>query len=246
VLWSVLNLGSKVSRYIIGSLVSAILYFLLISDFAVRHSYYHMPFLPMFCLGIATPLSEGISLIDVKKIRYLKYAALALVIVFAAPFVKYNIDKQFDIQILGSDVAGRYIRKHGEPADRIFISYGSPSDGKLDAWRTLYYGTLWEAGKRGNLLPADLELIRFGEKERNMRWLLLYETKWLDRDKAILDHIYGNYSIRQIGYRDGEVLYYLLRFGGAFDPAEFETRKSKLARTYEFSHGGIEVFVKEL
>ncbi len=244
---ALLDPRSPMSRYIAGSLVAAGAYFVLISDFAVQHSYYHMPFLPMVCVGIAAALGEGSSLVALKFRRHphLRYAVPALLILIGAPAVKTSLDRHFDIQIIGSDVAGRYVREHGAPDDRVFISYGSPSNGQLKAWRTLYYGMLWEAGKRGSLLPAELEQIRLGEEKRNMRWILLYETRWLREDQPLLDYIRAHYSIRQIGYRNGEVVYYLLQRGGAFDPAPFDTINANFVRTYTFSTGAIDLYVKE-
>jgi hypothetical protein len=242
-----LDWRSPMSLYILGSLVAAVLYFVTISDFAVRHSYYHMPFLPMVCLGIAAAVDEASSFIGSKLERYplVKYAIPVLILLLGAPGVKASLDRHFDIQILGIDVAGRYIREHGGPDDRIFISYGSPSDGRFAAWRTLYYGVLWEAGKRGSLLPKRLDEIRLGEDERNMRWILLYKTQWLPLDQPILDYIRAHYSIMQIGYRDGNVIYYLLHRGGAFDPAPFESLDSHFARRYRFSTGPIDLYAKE-
>jgi hypothetical protein len=245
---AVLDPGSPMSRYIAGSLVAAAAYFMAISDFAVRHSYYHMPFLPMICVCAAAAIVEASSFVAMKfkRYRYLKYAVPALLILVGAPGVKTSLDRQFDIQIIGSDVAGRYIREHGASDDRVFISYGSPSNRQFEAWRTLYYGVLWEAEKRGSLLPAELGLIRLGEDNRNMRWILLYQTKWSREDQPLLEYIRAHYSIRQIGYRDGAVVYYLLQKGGAFDPAPFDTIDAHLARSYSFSTGAIDLYVKEL
>jgi hypothetical protein len=244
---AMLDPRSLMSRYIAGSVVAAAAYFVTISDFAVRHSYYHMPFLPLVCIGIAAAIGEGSSLITMKLKRpfYLRYAIPVLLILIGAPAVKASLDRHFDIQIIGSDVAGRYVGKHGEADDRVFISYGSPSDDRFTAWRTMYYGMLWEAGKRGSLLPAALEQIKLGEDERNMRWIMLYQTKWFPEDQPLLHYIREHYSISQIGYRDNKVLYYLLRRGGAFDPSSFDTINAYLARRYQFSTGAIDLYVKE-
>jgi hypothetical protein len=180
-----------------------------------------------------------------KRPFYLRYAIPVLLILIGAPAVKASLDRHFDIQIIGSDVAGRYVGKHGEADDRVFISYGSPSDDRFTAWRTMYYGMLWEAGKRGSLLPAALEQIKLGEDERNMRWIMLYQTKWFPEDQPLLHYIREHYSISQIGYRDNKVLYYLLRRGGAFDPSSFDTINAYLARRYQFSTGAIDLYVKE-
>ena len=188
---AIFDLRSPTSRYIAGSAIAAVAYFVTISDFAVRHSYYHMPFLPMICIGAAVTISEGSSFITskLKRYSYLKYALPVLFVLIGAPAVKASLDRHFDVQIIGSDVAGRYIREHGEIDDRVFISYGSPSDERFTAWRTMYYGTLWEAGKRGSLLPAALDQIKLGEEKRSMRWILLYQTKWLREDQPLLGYI---------------------------------------------------------
>lgn len=244
---SFLETRERMSRYILGSFFAVIIYFVLISDFAIRHSYYQIPFLPMVCFGIAVTLSDGMAIIGnrVRNRGYLRYILPVLVILASIPSVKKNLDRHFDKQMIGCDVAGRYIKEHGRSDDRVFISFGSPSERRFDAWRTQYYGILWESNKRGNLLPADIERVRFGEKERNMRWIVLFHSKWLDNDRELLDHIHDNYSIRQIGYMDDTLLYYVLEKGGVFDPAPFEDAEKKLARRYRFSSRDIELFVKD-
>jgi|GEM_PF-3595861 len=246
IFWSFLNIRSRAGRYVLGSVVSAILYFLLISDFAVRHSYYHMPFLPAVCIGTAAALGGALSLLEFGSRKVFKYIALLAVVTISLPSLASGVTRHYDIMMLGCDVAGRYIKEHGSPSDRIFISYGSPSDRRYDAFRTQLYGILWEAGKRGALLPADLEDVTFGAGERRMNWIMLYNRKWLDQDREILDFIHGNYSISQIGFKDGDVLYYLMRLGGKFDTEPFGDIEKRLAREYGFSYGNVELHVKEI
>ncbi len=242
------DLKRRMSRYLAGSSLAVIVYFLLISDFAIRHSYYQMPFLPMICFGIAAALSDWMLVIGAmaKKRRGLKYLLPLLVIGFAAPSVKNSLDLHFDKQMIGCDIAGIYIRDHGQPEDRVFIAYGSPSDGKYEAWRTQYYGILWESGKRGSLLPPDLEKVKYGEDKCRMKWIVMFYPKWLDADREILDYIKGNYSIRQEGFAGDNLLYHVLERGGSFDPSAFERVKAKPARLYEFSDREIVLSVKEI
>ncbi len=243
---SVLSAGSKLSRMIIGSAVSAILYFFLIPDFAMRHSYYHIPFLPVICIGIASGLHEATSILEGRSSR-LRYVALVVLLLCAMPWIRINFYRHFDILTLGSDTAGRYIRDNGSGNDRIFISYASPSDRRFAGYRTQLYGTLWEAGKRGNLLPANLELIKKGEVLGNFRWIVLYRSgdDWFPCDKKILDHIHSNYSVRQIGYREDKLIYYLLERGGSFDSSQLLAKELLSAGKYRFSFGEVEVFVRQ-
>ena len=242
---SFLDIKSKMSRFIIGSFISMILYFLLISDFAVRYSYYHMPFLPMICFGIAIALREALGLVDLLKRRYLKYIFLAVILFFTLQAIRANTEKLFDIMMMGTDVAGRYVEEHGDAEDRILISYGSPSDRTYEAFRTQFYGTLWEAGKKGEILPAGLNRLKAAQKERNVKWILLYRTEWQPRDKELKDYILNSYSIQQIGFKDGRILYFMLRRGGVFNADEFKNKKLKRARTYKLSYGSVDLFVKE-
>lgn len=240
-----LNARSRLSRYIFGSVAGMVLYFMLISDFAVKHSYYHMPFLPMICLGISAALHESSSLAEIRGRRYLKYAVMVVLIVLGLPSLRTNLYRHFDKLMIGTDVAGRYIREHSDPDERIFISWGSPSDKRYSAYRTQYFGTLWEARRRGALLPSELERVKLGANERNMNWILLFNRRWQRRDRDTRNYINNHYSIRQIGYKDDQILYYLLERDGKFDRDEFEDISKKLARTYEFSFGEIELYVKE-
>lgn len=246
VLWSVLNRKEILARFITGSMLSAVAYFVMISDFAVRHSYYHIPFLPMVCFGAAAGLSEAVSVLGTGRLRRFRYAALAVLVLVGAPYLKADISWHYDILAFGSDVAGSYIREHGEEGERVFISFGSPSDGRFKAYRTQLYGTLWEADKRGNLLPDTLEKLKFGERERGFSWIVLYRVDWLPVDGDILEYIDGNYSIVQIGYRDDLPVYHLLRRGGKVDESLFIRKPARLARTYELTTGEVRFFVKEL
>ena len=71
------------------------------------------------------------------------------------------------------------------------------------------------------LLPADLPMVRFGEIQRHFRWIVMFRFDWQGRDRPLLDHIFDNYPIRQIGYmlqertEDETLLYYVLERGGA-------------------------------
>ncbi len=247
-----LDLGSKLSRYVAGSFVAALLYFILISDFAVRHSYYQIPFVPMICLGIASAVSDGMLMMKNRGGRRERFRfALPVIILFAAvPFLKKDIDMHFDKQMIGCDVAGSYIAEHSGSEDRIFISFGSPSDRRFDAWRTQYYGILWEAGRRGVLLPADIDRVRFGEDRRNFRWIVMFRFDWLGRDRPLRDYIYDNYSIRQTGYmiqegtEDEILLYYVLERGGSFDPEGFGQIEKVHERSYGFSSWTIDLWIR--
>ena len=248
-----LDFGSRLSRYVVGSFVSALLYFVLISDFAVRHSYYQIPFVPMICLGVASAVSDGILVMKRKGGRWerLRFVLPVLVLLAAAPFLKKGIDLHFDKQMIGCDVAGLYIAKHSEPGDRVFISFGSPSDQRFDAWRTQYYGILWDSGRRGSMLPADVSRVRFGEDERAFRWIVMFRFDWFARDRALLEYIHGHYSIRQIGYmiqkgtKDEILLYYVLERGGSFDLDGFDSIDKVHARKYDFSRRVIDLRIKE-
>lgn len=242
---SFLNLKSNMSKYIIGSFVGLICYFLLISDFAVRHSYYHIPFLPMICFGIAVALREALSIVDLTRRWYLKYIVLAVILFFTVQSIRANTNKFFDILMMGTDIAGRYVEEHSDESDRILISYGSPSNRAYEAFRTQFYGALWEANRRGEILPVELDSLKRAEMKRNVNWILWYRTEWLPGDKVLLDYIHGNYSIQQIGIKDDTILYLLFRRGGTFDLSPFEDREPEFARRYEFSYGHVDLFVKE-
>jgi 4-amino-4-deoxy-L-arabinose transferase-like glycosyltransferase len=240
-----LNVASRLSRYLIGSLAAAVLYFVLISDFAVRHGYYQLPFLPMICFGAASALKEAASFADLSGRRYFKYLVIALVLVLMVPSVRAGTDKLFDIIMLGGDVAGAYIGRHSDPGERILISYGSPSDNGYAAFRTQFYGILWEARRRGEILPGATSSLREAERAHGIKWIVMYETPWRPADRPLLDYIHAHYAIRQIGYRDDEVLYYVLERGGVFDPSPFEDIDPVLARRYDYSNGSVELYVKE-
>ncbi|MBN2069939.1 MAG: glycosyltransferase family 39 protein [Candidatus Krumholzibacteriota bacterium] len=245
-LWSLMNSRTKMARYILGAVAAAPVYFVILSDFATRHSYYHMPFLPAVCLAAAAGVVEAASLTDLMKRKHVKTIVVIILILAAVPSLRNRYYRHFDVLALGSDIAGEYIRDHGSEDGRVFISFASPSDNRFDGYRTQLYGTLWASGKRGNLLPNDYKKIISAEFEHNFEWILLYDSEWLKKDQPVMDYIRTNYDIKQIGYRDDQLIYYLLRRGRKFDPSELDDRPIRNAGSYRFSFGTVDINVREI
>ncbi|MBN2184535.1 MAG: phospholipid carrier-dependent glycosyltransferase [Candidatus Krumholzibacteriota bacterium] len=246
VIWSVMNAGTKLARYILGVLVSSVFYFIFLSESAAGESYCHMPFIPGFSLSAAAGLAGAVSLKGILKNKQARRTALVILVAAALPSVRTVLYEKFDRMVPGSDIAGEYIRDNGYKEDRVFISYGSPSDKGYDVYRKQLYGTLWSAGKRGSMLPNDYKRIIFGEAEWNFNWILLYDLPWNENDQRVMDFIKNNYYIKQIGYKGDKLIYYLLRSGGKFDPSDLKDRPMRKAGTYGFSSGSVDINVKEI
>ena len=245
-LWSVMNAGTKLARYILGVLVSSVIYFIFLSQSAARDSNSHMPFIPAISLAAAAGIAGAVSLKDLLKKKQIKRIVLVILVAVGLPSVRTGFYKHFDRMIPGSDIAGEYIRANGHEEDRVFISYGSPSDKGYDGHRNKLYGILWSAGKRGSMLPNDYKRIIFGETEWDFNWIILYDLPWTEKDLPVMDYIKNKYYIRQIGYKGDKLIYYLLRNGGKFDPSELKDKPMRKAGTYEFSFGAVDINVKEI
>lgn len=242
---------SPLRRYVVGSAVFLLVHSLFTLDLMVVHSYYQMPLLLFVALGISVAVERLVLLVSA-RLQSAWHAPKLITSVVAAAGMSLSLWSvapdllwHYDTFAIGADVAGRYIREHSRPEERVFLSYGSPSDMSYHNRRSNYYGVFLEADRRGDALPDSLQRIVFGEKERRMSWILLYDVPWLPRDAAIAEHIRNNYSLAQSGFLDGKLLYYLLRKGGPFDPTALNSAPLLPAGEYKFSTGTRKLYVKE-
>jgi hypothetical protein len=247
---SLLEGRSLVRRYVIGSVAFLAIHVLFTLDLMAVHTYYQMPLLLFVSLGISVAVERVCFFVSSRLQTVLRapertrYAVAAVGMSLSLWSVAPELQRHYDTFAIGADVAGRYIREHSRPEERVFLSYGSPSDRSYHNYRSNFFGVFLAANRRGTSLPDSLDKIVFGETQRNMSWILLYAVPWRPRENAIVTYIKSRYSIAQIGYLDGQLFYYLLRKGGNFDPDALNDVPLVPAGEYGFSTGVKKLYVK--
>ncbi len=226
------------SRFCVGSALMAVPYSMLLSDYIRQHSYYQMPFLPLVLLSSAYVLHQ-ISMRNIGKSGNLKYLIIAAIILISLPSVKQKIDQQYDIIFFGLDAAGDSINELSDKEDRVFI-----------AGHAQTVGMLWNADRYGAFLPTALERFKFGEDERHMKWIFVYDDLGifkLKENPKLEEYVVKRYSIREVGIlKIGEKtkqMYLILEKVGSTDTSELELKPPQLAKKYETSLGELELYI---
>ncbi len=222
-------------KYCFGSALMAIPYFMLLSDYIRQHSYYQMPFILLFCLTSAFAIYK-ISTLKTVKSEKLKYLIAIGIILISLPSVKQSIDQHYDRIFFGLDVAGNSINELSGKEDRVYL-----------ASHVQTVGMLWNADRYGAFLPDTLERFKFGEDERQMKWIFIYDNnEKLRENPEIWEYVNKNYSIREIGILktgdDEKPVYFILEKGGSINFSNTNLNSRKLKTKYETSYGELELY----
>lgn len=228
---------TSLSKFILGSAFMAIPYSMILSDYIRQHSYYQIPFLPLICLASAYGIYK-ISEVKLNLNKNLKYIIILGLIFLSIPFVIQNIDNHYDTIFFGLDVAGNSINEFSNKADRIFISGHAQT-----------VGMLWSADRYGDFLPTTLDMFKFGENERHMKWIFVYDNSGISKlreNTEIWDYINKSYFIKEVGFiENGENLeqkYIILEKGGSIDMSGANLERPKLAAVYKTSYGLVKLY----
>ena len=205
------------------------------------HSYHQYPIAPLIIIlmsyalvavvtNIAGMVGKGVTR------DYAKYGLLLLaVILLLIPSVS-AASRQFDVQFLGLDIAGEYIKDHSSPEDRIIFSRGQS------------FGVLWHADRKGYGIPLpEADQIMAGEAQ-GVKWILLYQ--WglgTFQNPGSAGYLQENYAPVQMGFMSNgeqtQLVYILLKKGGSFTQESlqaFPNEHGVDTKIYEFSKGYIE------
>lgn len=228
---------TSLSKFILGSAFMAIPYSMILSDYIRQHSYYQIPFLPLICLASAYGIYK-ISEVKLNLNKNLKYIIILGLIFLSIPFVIQNIDNHYDTIFFGLDVAGNSINEFSNKADRIFISGHAQT-----------VGMLLSADRYGDFLPTTLDMFKFGENERHMKWIFVYDNSGISKlreNTEIWDYINKSYFIKEVGFiENGENLeqkYIILEKGGSIDMSGANLERPKLAAVYKTSYGLVKLY----
>jgi 4-amino-4-deoxy-L-arabinose transferase-like glycosyltransferase len=209
--------SARLRLFALGSLLSAVPYAMLLSDYLRGHGYYQFPFLPFVCLAAAAGLVIAGDALANRLRRPAAALAPLLVLVAIVPGVVRETDRHWDTIFFGLDVAADYLRGHSRPDERLFV-IGPHQAG----------GICYNADRMCALFPA-LEEMRRGEERLGFRWALVYGTPGLALLKETperLEHLEAQYEVCQMSFfRTGDGISLqtlLLRRGGSSDLLHLE------------------------
>lgn len=223
-------------RFILAYLVASIMFVVVVSYKIGGHSYHHYPIAPFIILCISyfiTKASDGFSKIKIEG-RDIPYVHLIVILVFGILLyspIQDSINRQFDTQFIGLDVAGEYIKENSNEDELVFF----PSHQS--------YGVLWHADRKGYATPNNLE--DFKEIESHgATWLFVYQWGFTIMDnEEMWGYIKNNYSVRQVAFVNtdsgSKLIYVLLERGGSFDDDDLvNVDVSKVqVREYDLTRG---------
>ncbi|MFH1917267.1 MAG: glycosyltransferase family 39 protein [Nanoarchaeota archaeon] len=234
--------GMKTSnKFLLGYILGLIPWFIVMAEKLAGHSYHQYPIAPLIIMLIAylfVIISVNVeSLIGKAHLRYIPLVIFALLLLPSSITAK---DRVFDRQFIGLDVAGEYIKAHSQPTETIFHSSNQN------------YGVLWNADRKGYRPPATVEDLMWGEENRNVRWIFMYQwgiSQYMSNSE-VAGYISENYALRQVGLMQQGAqftpIYLLLEKGGTTNfsdlngylqnkqpqTREYETTKGKTQMTY--------------
>ncbi len=190
---------SNFRYFILLNLLSIIPFMIVFSDHVNQHNYYQMPYVYLFSFGVAYSL-HSVFLIISKfiKIPYLSIIGSIVILGYAYGEVKASIDRQYNVQFFGLDVAGEYVKSRTNPSDKMF-ALGSAQN----------VATCYFAQRYCSNLSASTEAIRNYEDVFNSRFIYI-NARYLKQAASweSWKYIVENYHLAHAGlHRIGNTLY---------------------------------------
>jgi 4-amino-4-deoxy-L-arabinose transferase-like glycosyltransferase len=228
---------ARMRLFILGSLLSAVPYAMLLSDYLRGHSYYQFPFLPFVCLAAAAGLVAAGDALARRLRRPLAAFAPLLVLVLILPGVLHETNRHWDTIFFGLDVSAGYLNGHSAPEERVFVI--GPHQAA---------GICYNADRMCAFSPS-LEEMRRGEDRLGFQWAFVYGAPGLASLKETpgqVEHLQRQYELCQMSFfrtRDGMSLQtLLLRRGGSCDLLHLERNSAARAtrasvRDYDTKNG---------
>ncbi len=225
-------------RFIVGSIFAILSLVLITTGKLMGHVYYYYVIAPFIVIFMAYFIIKMADLAGRLRIegKGIGGASLIIAIILTAMLVPASQEassRQFNTQFYGLDVAGKYIKEHKSPGERVMHSSHQA------------YGLLWHADMKGTRgIPPTIEGIKFAEENLNASWLFIYNWDFGILQDERWSYIKENYRLVQIGFiqrGDGsQPVYFLLRKGGSFDESRLNDMlagKTVKSRDYEMTNG---------
>ena len=221
-------------RFMLGSLIGLILFMIITVNKLNGHNYHQYPMIFTIIIFISYFFISCFNILNkIIKIRVINYLFILILIVILTLNSISAKDRMFDTQFIGLDIAGDYVNKNSNQAERIFF----PSHQS--------YGSLWHADRKGIKTPSKLDDFIFAENNLNASWIFIYQWGFsIIENKEVWQHIQENYKLRQIAFLNNnqglQPIYIVLSKGGRFDITkinEYVKDKQISSKEYEFSKG---------
>jgi 4-amino-4-deoxy-L-arabinose transferase-like glycosyltransferase len=209
------------------------LFFIVLSYKLSGHSYHQFPYAPLIAFLIAYAFVViGATVAGLVRVPHVKWVVIALLVLALWPATHAALNRQFDTQFPGLDVAGDFIKQNSAPTERIFHSSQQS------------YGVLWHADRKGYKFPSTVSDLQQGEAA-NVTWLFIYQWRFDTFQNAdLMAYISSHYQLRQVGFvqQNGQFTpyYFLLQKGGTFDLNKLNdllSTQSVQTKQYEYSGG---------
>jgi hypothetical protein len=237
------------NRFLLGYVGGVAVFFLAFSQNMAGHAYHQYPISLAAILLMAylfTVVASNIgtfiaSMAGQMAGKIAKPLSIALLILIIWSPSMAAIDRMFDTQFPGLDIAGDYLKLHKKEGERVMHSSHQA------------YGLLWHGDIKGTRgIPATLSNITTAEEKVNARWLFIYNWDFgIFQDQERWPYLSQHYSLRQVGFtrqNGGQPapLYLLLyRDDKGFDINklnEYVKDRPVQSREYEYSFGKAPVY----
>ncbi len=228
------HLGSK---YALTSAGTGAFFFVILAYKLSGHSYHQFPYAPLIILLMAFFFVViGKNIESLAKIKHSRWIIIAIGIYLLWSPSLAAMNRQFDTQFPGIDVAGKYIRGHSDVKDR-FIHSSHQS-----------HGAVWEDQREGFKMPGNVGQLQMMEGT-GVKFILIYQWGFkVLQEKELWDYMKSNYHLTQFGFvKQGDKIqpmWFLLKKGGTFDENKLqELVGSKPVKTqnYEYTSGSQQV-----
>ena len=195
----ILLVKSTFRVFMLLNLFSMIPFMIVFSDHVNQHSYYQMPYVYFFSFGVAycmyVVFSKASSLL---KVPSLSIIGPVIVLMYAYGDVKAAIDRQHNVQFLGLDLAGEYVKSQTNPSDK-FFALGSAQNVAVCYFAERYCSNL----------SGSTEGIRNYEDKFNARFIYI-NARYINQAASweSWKYIVENYHLAHAGlHRIGNTLY---------------------------------------
>ncbi len=237
--FALLKYRSKLSKFIIGYTLAIPIYIGLLSGKIGGHSYYQMPFLPLFVIaGAYAIFTVGTILKQIIKIKHIEFVPL-LILLLTVSSVEAANDRVWNTVFFGQDYFGQYIQDHTSPDER-FFNFGHSQTQAVCTYAKRRCGD-------AATLPEFLAL----EKKFNIRFVHAdaYHFSILQQNPELYNYLKNNYHVKLLGLipagNQFSATDILLEKGGTINLDEIQRQKPSLAKTYDMKGGSVPLYVVE-
>ncbi|MEM4397716.1 MAG: glycosyltransferase family 39 protein [Candidatus Woesearchaeota archaeon] len=224
--------------FMFWALISVFIFLFIMGYKLSGHSYHQYPvgyvivFMMTFFIEF---IGTNIGLL-IKEYKLVIKMIVFTILVFGFPIYSKSIEainRQFDTQFPGLDIAGDYMREHKDPGDRMFHSSHQS------------FGVVWHADMKGYKPPRDSEYLKKAEIENNVSWIFMYQwgINSYFQNQDVMNYIRNNYRLVQFGFvQQGNInqpIFLLFRKGGSFNETKLnELLQNKPVYSRQYSYSG--------